>query len=1107
MLTALMSVLLTGTTIAADRIVLTLDDVPKDGLVVARVDLAAAAQWCNVQVAPDRLWAFGIPGDKPLPAQFVPDADNPSSGTILLRCDPSPLPARVWLDFSGSPQTKPPESTTVRTRWYTVTHDPQRLGGLPAEISFTATGRKFDAPRLSDRLYHRQRGQFWLSEDRKPQVQCVSTGPLGTVVRVSARYVQADGKAPESQPAAVYDWYYFHDRPLIHARSVARQRQPQEWHEAHFLELGFSTNGFSRWAGGEPRQDGPFLGKDESHRFNRWGAVIEGRDAIGMFDAGPVSIYDGRGYGRYLHAQSDAAWQGWSTTQFERSAWLWIGTDDKPADALAGLAAAAPGRARVMVSVDRLQQRVEALSVQWAKAEGAKRSATGWQLAVARLLEKHGRFREALEAPGGRLPDDWTVVSAGDLRLILERRTDGMALLDLADAATGASLLGAASQPLFEVTLRNSQAGEDVRLWSDRGWGEVSMSKGSGGNALTLRWKQPQPASLGALVVTAQLRTDAKRHRVAWGLEAQGQAKPWALWQVRCPQLVLSAGSAQSLLLLPQAAGVLKPVGREPLARFHGHYPSGWMTMQLAALYDPAAGTGLYFGLHDPRGSTKELIAENTGEDRAVRLAWDIPAPDMGQAGNSFTMSGEAVWQLLRGDWFDAAVIYRDWARREAKWFPRLTAEGRADTPSWMRELSVWALTGGPPKECVPQVLEFARALGVPVGFHWYNWHQIPFDNDYPHYFPAKDGFAEGVRQLQEGGVQVMPYINGRLWDTHDQGTNDFEFTRVARPAATKDAKGEPYIESYGSKETNGEKVRLGVMCPTTSLWHERQHDIVMRLFNECSVKGVYMDQIAAASPALCFDATHGHPLGGGSWWNERGYWPLLDRIRKDKPADRMLTTECNAEPFLRWFDGYLTWHWQYDGQAPLFPAVYGGAVQMFGRAYRGGPTKDLALRMKAAQQLVWGEQLGWIDPSVIREQENFAFFRDAVRLRWNLRRYFHAGQMARPPKLVGDIPNVTADWQWSGVWPVTTPAVMTGAWHLPAGKRLVLLFANVADQAITTRVHYDLREAGLAGSAFTRRQWTPQGDSDLGGVGPTIRETVTFPPRSVWAWEIGVKK
>jgi len=88
-----------------------------------------------------------------------------------------------------------------------------------------------------------------------------------------------------------------------------------------------------------------------------------------------------------------------------------------------------------------------------------------------------------------------------------------------------------------------------------------------------------------------------------------------------------------------------------------------------------------------------------------------------------------------------------------------------------------------------------------------------------------------------------------------------------------------------------------------------------------------------------------------------------------------MLTTECNAEPFVKWFDGYLTWHWQHDGQVPAFPAVYGGAIQMFGRAYRGGPTKDLALRMKAGQQLVFGEQIGWIDPNIVREERECRVF------------------------------------------------------------------------------------------------------------------------------------
>jgi hypothetical protein len=1093
---------------ADDRIVLTLDRVPKDGLVVARVDLTEAAQWCGVKVAPERLRALAVPGDRPVPAQFVSDEAGAATGTLVLRCDPALPPSRMRLDFAASPESKPASAPTIRTRWYSVTHDPRRLGGLPAEIVFAENGVKFEGMYWNDRLYHRQAGQFWLRYDRAPQVQCVSTGPVCTVVRIAARYCQPDGRQPGSQPAAVYDWYYFQEQPLILVRGSVSQREGQTWHEAHFLELGFATNGFSRWAGGEPSQEGAFRGKDQSHRFNRWGAVIEGRNAIGMLDAGTVIAYDGVGFGRYLLAQADAAWQEWKATKSEREAWLWIASEENPANALAKLAASPPGKAQVTVSTERLQQRIDGLQSRLASSEGAARREAGWQLAVARLLQKQGKIREALELPAGELPGGWSVISAGDLRLIIERRADGLALLDLVDAGLGASLLGADRGPVFEVTLRHANSGEERLLDSDRGWGEVTMEREGGKAGFLLRWARPQSATLGPLVVTARVRADAAQHRLAWTLEAQGQAEPWSLWKVRFPQVGLSAESLSSQLLLSQVAGVVKPVGREPLTRFHGQYPSGWMSMQLAALYDPAAGTGLYFGLHDPVGSTKDFYAESAGQRGSVRLSWEIPVPDMGKPTNRFALSGEAVWQLLRGDWFDAALIYRDWARREAKWYPALGVDGRSDTPPWMRELNAWAMTGGGPKDCVPRVLEFAKALGVPVGFHWYNWHQIPFDNDYPHYFPTKDGFIDGVKELQAGGVHVMPYINGRLWDTRDRGTNDFEFTRVARPAATKRTNGEPYIESYGSKESDGTDVRLAVMCPTTPTWQGRQHDIVTRLFNECGVQGVYIDQIAAAKPELCFDAAHGHPLGGGSWWNEQGYWPLLDRIRVRKPQDRMLTTECNAEPYLRWLDGYLTWHWQYDGQVPLFPAVYGGAVQMFGRAYRGGPTKDLALRMKAAQQLVWGEQLGWLEPTIVREPENFAFFRDAVQLRWKLRRYFHAGQMARPPKLAGEIPSVTADWQWSGVWPVTTPVLMTGAWHLPSERRVVLLFANVADQPLTTTVQFDLHEVGLTGPSLSRRKWTPQGEPEMSDtVSPVLRETTTFPPRSVWAWEISAKE
>ncbi|MFA0753936.1 MAG: hypothetical protein IMHGJWDQ_001717, partial [Candidatus Fervidibacter sp.] len=304
----------------------------------------------------------------------------------------------------------------------------------------------------------------------------------------------------------------------------------------------------------------------------------------------------------------------------------------------------------------------------------------------------------------------------------------------------------------------------------------------------------------------------------------------------------------------------------------------------------------------------------------------------------------------------------------------------------------------------------------------------------------------------------------------------------------------------YGSKEADGSDVKLAPMCPTTRLWQGKVLEIVLRLFSEVGVNAVYIDQVAAAPPVLCFDKTHGHPLGGGFWWNE-GYWRMLDAIRNAMPNERMLTTECNAEPFIRWFDGYLTWHWQHDGQVPAFPAVYGGAIQMFGRAYRGGATKDLALRMKAGQQLVFGEQIGWIDPSVVREKENAEFLRQVVRVRWHLRRFFYAGEMARPPKLLGDIPKVRADWQWAGEWWVETDAVLTGAWKLPQEGKLALLFVNVSDEPVRARLPFDAAAYGLAAKRLRATEVTEHGIRPVKSLPPCFELPLTFPPRRAWAW------
>ena len=57
----------------------------------------------------------------------------------------------------------------------------------------------------------------------------------------------------------------------------------------------------------------------------------------------------------------------------------------------------------------------------------------------------------------------------------------------------------------------------------------------------------------------------------------------------------------------------------------------------------------------------------------------------------------------------------------------------------WIRDNWQWNGIEGSAHEMNKPLLEAAKKLEVPVGLQWYRWHQNPFDNDYPHFIPAKD--------------------------------------------------------------------------------------------------------------------------------------------------------------------------------------------------------------------------------------------------------------------------------------------------------------------------------------------------------------------------------
>jgi hypothetical protein len=158
---------------------------------------------------------------------------------------------------------------------------------------------------------------------------------------------------------------------------------------------------------------------------------------------------------------------------------------------------------------------------------------------------------------------------------------------------------------------------------------------------------------------------------------------------------------------------------------------------------------------------------------------------------------------------------------------------------------------------------------------------------------------------------------------------------------------------------------------------------------------------------------------------------------------------------------------------------------------------------MRVGQQLIYGEQIGWISPAVVKEQENAEFLRQSVQLRRKLVRYFNAGEMARPPKVTGTIPKLRADWQWGGESWVTTDALLAGAWHLPLETRVVLILANVSTEPVNAEVEFDAQPYGLEAPTLKVDTHLPEGSGDSFTSPAKLQRREVFPARTVFAWEM----
>lgn len=625
---------------------------------------------------------------------------------------------------------------------------------------------------------------------------------------------------------------------------------------------------------------------------------------------------------------------------------------------------------------------------------------------------------------------------------------------------------------LFCAVLKNTKTGEKMEISSKSNWKAVTTED----NSSYIKFRFVDPKAIDKVIFV--LKGVKSEDSISWSVNVVNDNADWSVMSVTYPTPLMAAETFD--FFIPLTSGrVIKDAGNR------GYYRDSdeefLVRMHHFAVY--GANNGIYIGIEDGRSSLKRFIVE--AKDQCADVHVDFYGINGGKAANSFRLYGVSKWQYFEGDWYDATMIYANFVHEKAEWLPEIDENGRPDTAAIFKAIPFWikdyipnseyqrdnrprsltnSLVQKPEGYWYNAAIELQKELDVPIAYHVYNWHEIPFNIEYPHFMPAKPEFNIGAKKLRENNIYVFPYINAMSWEARDfEAGHEVTFENTGKYGAVVKDNGDFNVAIYPQTTISGHESLLTTMCPSSPAWHDLMDDVVREMENELEIDGIYFDQIAATIGRPCYNPTHNHTTGGGSYWID-GYNLMMERISARKPKNSFYFSECNTEGYMKYFDGFLTWMWAASEEVPAFPAVYAGYTQMIGRITDGKKKDDKTFfKYQTAKSLLYGQQIGWCDIDVMYDKERLPFLKKIVQLRYHYWKLFNSAKMLRPPHITTDVSPVVTGPTLKFTSDVVMEQVLGGAWQYKDGSKTVIFLINISDQDASYEVTVSPKEYRLS--------------------------------------------
>lgn len=515
------------------------------------------------------------------------------------------------------------------------------------------------------------------------------------------------------------------------------------------------------------------------------------------------------------------------------------------------------------------------------------------------------------------------------------------------------------------------------------------------------------------------------------------------------------------------------------------------LSVQMTAYYDEEGGLLIYTA--DPEGHPKRLGPVLLDEDR-IDLAPVHLRPETG--GLDFALEYPVVTRFFTGDWQDAALAYREWAKA-APWCAKTVSE-REDIPAWVKQGAFffnfrlrYQQGGEEFLDRVPAyVRDWQKRLNLPMVAMMCGWEKVG-EWAGPDYFPPYGGderFARMCGELNRDGNRAFTFglsgikllVRRHVPKAGDQPelAVDYDARKKFREewihAAALDQNGVPYLDS-DLDQWDGVHAYA---CPTTAQAMDQLCGASLKMLREYGVTVQQADQVLGGGTPCCYSKKHGHPPGWGCW-QVKAVQKIYDETRsrcKAENPDFVLSEEWISEPFIQHLDLYHARNYDKPQggleSVPLFSFLYHENIP----CYAGDWTPFLPTNESGVHFHGWNFVCGNLPAGspidMLGEMENhppedadpkiLEMAAHACAAFRKYTRFLVEGKMLPTgpvdvPKLAMTIKGLDFGWPRPEI---ELPAVLHQFWQAPDGKKACAL-SNISDRPQTVALSLEPYRSG----------------------------------------------